>query len=93
MAFVINKNTNYPNGVDNLATGTISVYDSGNIVSIKAPGTAATKVTSGVQNYATTNSCDSTLAGNGNSYQSKPSTPDQESTYGGRESGYSILHE
>jgi hypothetical protein len=84
MAFVVNKNANIPAGIG----GSISVYDSGNIVRVGNPGGTTIKLTDGTQQSATTNSSDSTIAGGGSFY-----TNAQESTYGGLSNGYSLLHE
>lgn len=87
--FVLTKNNNYPAGVNPVpGTDTITVYDSGDIVTIPQPGGSAVKLTDGTQQSATTQACDSTVPAGGN-YISKAQVP----TYGpaGNALGYSLI--
>jgi hypothetical protein len=90
MAFALTKNTNYLDGVSGNGN-TVAVYDSGSIVTIPQPGQSTSpKLFDGTQQSATTQACDSTIAGGGNFI-----TKAQVATYGpaGASLGYSILGE
>lgn len=89
--FVLSKNNKYNAGVNPVpGTDSITVYDSGSIVTIPQPGGSAVKLTDGTQQSATTQAADSTVAGGGNFIDAN-----HVSTYGaaGNAKGYSILGE
>lgn len=102
--FTLTKNANTQNGVSGNGL-TVSVYDSGSIVTIPQPGGSAVKLTDGTQQSATTATCDSTLPGDGNSIRGVASVltsgginsngQNQVPTYGpsGCAPGYSVLGE
>jgi hypothetical protein len=95
--FVLTKNNKYNAGVNPVpGTDTITVYDSGSIVTIPQPGGSAVKLTDGTQQSATTAACDSTVPGLGNCVNgSGTDGTNKVSTYGpaGNALGFSILGE
>jgi hypothetical protein len=97
--FVLTKNNNIAAGVNPIpGTDTITVYDSGSIVTIPQPGQSTSpKLVDGTQQAATTAACDSTVPGGGNFINGAGAgtTYVKTATYGpaGNSLGYSILGE